>query len=74
MEYAISSPDLLDGDLSRSPVQRVYGVLRLLNQVAGGLGSAAILAWLLPYFEMSCVGFYEAVKVPVYSEPPDMNL
>lgn len=42
--------------------------------IAGGLGSAAILAWLLPYFEMSCVGFYEAVKVPVYSEPPDMNL
>lgn len=30
--------------------------------IAGACGSAAILAWVLPYYELSCVGFYEAIK------------
>ena len=43
----------------------------LVPLILGGLGSAAILAWLLPYYELSCVGFYEAVKIPIQSEPPE---
>ena len=43
----------------------VYGA------IAGGVGSALILAWLLPYYELSCVGFYEAVKTPLRIEPPE---
>ena len=43
----------------------------LAMQIAGGVGSALILAWLLPYYELSCVGFYEAVKTPLRIEPPE---
>ena len=43
----------------------------LSGTVLGALGSAAILVWLLPYYELSCVGFYEAVKTPIESIPPD---
>ena len=39
--------------------------------IAGALGSAAILAWVLPYYELCCVGFYEAIK-PALTIPPQM--
>ena len=45
--------------------------LGLPTLIAGALCSAAILVWLAPYYEMSCVGFYEAVKTPVQILPPD---
>ena len=41
-----------------------------LPLILGVLGSAAIYAWLLPYYEMSCIGFYDAVKTPIQSIPP----
>lgn len=44
----------------------------LVPMILGALGSAAILAWLLPYYELSCVGFYEAVKTPIESIPPEV--
>ncbi len=44
----------------------------LSGTVLGALGSAAILVWLLPYYELSCVGFYEAVKTPIESIPPSL--
>ena len=43
----------------------------LATLIVGALGSAAILGWLLPYYELSCVGFYEAVKTPIQSSPPE---
>ena len=43
----------------------------ILPMILGFLGSAAILAWLVPYHELSCVGFYEAVKTPIQSIPPE---
>ncbi len=43
----------------------------ILPMILGLLGSAAILAWLVPYHELSCVGFYEAVKTPIQSIPPE---
>ena len=43
----------------------------LAGLILGALGSAAILAWLVPYYELSCVGFYEIVKTPVQSIPPE---
>ncbi len=39
--------------------------------IFGGLCTGAILAWVWPYYEMSCVGFYEAVKTPIVSIPPE---
>lgn len=44
----------------------------LAGLILGALGSGAILAWLLPYYELSCAGFYEAVKTPVISVPPEV--
>lgn len=43
----------------------------LVPMILGALGSAAILAWLLPYYEMSCVGFYDTIKTPIQSIPPE---
>lgn len=43
----------------------------LVPMILGALGSAAILAWLLPYYEMSCVGFYDTIKTPIRSIPPE---
>lgn len=43
----------------------------LIGLILGGLCSAAILAWLAPYYELSCVGFYEVVKTPIQSIPPE---
>ena len=43
----------------------------ILPMILGLLGSAAILAWLVPYHELSCAGFYEAVKTPIQSIPPE---
>ena len=48
----------------------VGAVFGLVGLILGALGSAAILAWLAPYYELSCVGFYEAVKTPIQSIPP----
>ena len=48
----------------------IGAVFGLVGLILGALGSAAILAWLIPYYEMSCVGFYEAVKTPIQSIPP----
>ena len=45
-------------------------VFGLVPMILGALGSAAILAWLIPYYELCCVGFYEAVKTPIQSIPP----
>lgn len=45
-----------------------YGWLPL---AIGALGSAAILAWLLPYYELSCVGFYETIRTPLQQNPSD---
>ncbi len=45
-----------------------YGIPGL---VLGALASGAILAWLLPYYELSCAGFFEAVKTPIVSIPPE---
>lgn len=42
--------------------------------ILGGIGTGAILAWLYPYYELSCVGFYEAVKTPIDIQPPDEEL
>lgn len=39
--------------------------------ILGALGSAAVLIWLLPYYELCCVGFYDEIKLPVLSIPPD---
>ncbi len=44
--------------------------LELLPLILGSLAGAAALSWLLPYYELSCVGFYEAVKTPIESIPP----
>lgn len=48
----------------------VGSLFGLVPLILGALGSAAILAWLIPYYELSSVGFYEAVKTPVQSIPP----
>ena len=48
----------------------IGAVFGLVGLILGALGSAAILAWLIPYYELSCVGFYEAVKTPIQSIPP----
>lgn len=45
--------------------------LGLVPLILGALLSAAILAWLIPYYELSVVGFYEAVKTPIESIPPE---
>lgn len=39
--------------------------------IFGGLCTGAILAWVWPYYEMSCVGFYEAVKTPIEIQRPE---
>ena len=49
----------------------IGAVFGLVPTVLGALGSAAICAWLIPYYELSCVGFYEAVKTPIQSIPPE---
>ena len=46
----------------------------ILPLILGGLGTAAILAWIFPYYEMCVVGFYEAVKTPIEIQPPDEEL
>ncbi len=37
--------------------------------ILGALVSLVVLARLLPYYELACVGFYEAVKPPVVQTP-----
>ena len=49
----------------------IGAVFGLVPTILGALGSAAICAWLIPYYELSCVGFYEAVKTPIQSIPPE---
>lgn len=43
-----------------------------VSLIAGALGSAAILAWVLPYYELCCFGFYEAVKDSLPPIPPEI--
>lgn len=57
--------------LAALPLLMLSALPGWLPLILGGLGSALIFAWLLPYYELSCVGFYEAVKLPVQFEPPD---
>lgn len=46
----------------------------LLPMILGAIGSGLILAWLYPYYELSCVGFYETIKTPIEIQPPDEEL
>lgn len=55
--------------LASLPVS-IGSVFGLIPTILGALGSAAIFAWLIPYYELCCVGFYEAVKTPIQSIPP----
>ena len=40
-----------------------------IGLILGAVAGLAVLARLLPYYELSCVGFYEAVKPPVVQQP-----
>lgn len=41
----------------------------LVGLILGSIVSAGVLVWLLPYYELSCVGFYERIKPSAAGEP-----